>query len=334
MISQGQAVDCASENTRDVAIVGAGIAGARCAALLRAGGRSAVIFEKSRGVGGRLAVRRVGNAYAFDHGAPFVSARGEDFRTFLHGLVQSGAAEFFSPRPMKPEQPFFVGAPGMNAIVKALAADAPLRTGVEVVSLDRARGGWRMRAGETDLGVFPIVVLAAPAPQSAALAAAPELRARIETADMIPCWTVMAAFDGAVAPSTDILEPQSGPLALALRNSAKPGRTGAGDSWVLHARADWAQARLEADKSAVVDALIKAFAREAGGISDPVHVDAHRWRYARASRAVSAPFLRSKDGTLYAAGDWLIGSTAEDAFDSGGAAARYILSRSADLHRT
>jgi renalase len=58
--------------TTDVLIVGAGIAGLAAATDLHAAGRTVLVVDKGRGVGGRLASRRIGAA-TFDHGAQGVS---------------------------------------------------------------------------------------------------------------------------------------------------------------------------------------------------------------------------------------------------------------------
>ncbi|MFU8831791.1 MAG: FAD-dependent oxidoreductase [Wenzhouxiangella sp.] len=53
-----------------VAIIGAGIAGLSAADRLREVGADCTVFEKSRGLGGRMATRRV-NDLEFDHGAQY-----------------------------------------------------------------------------------------------------------------------------------------------------------------------------------------------------------------------------------------------------------------------
>jgi renalase len=57
---------------KDIAIIGAGIAGLACAQRLQDGGCSVTLFDKGRGAGGRMATRRVTTPFgeiAFDHGA-------------------------------------------------------------------------------------------------------------------------------------------------------------------------------------------------------------------------------------------------------------------------
>ena len=65
--------------TTHIAIVGAGIAGLAAARRLRAAGLTCTLFDKSPGLGGRMATRREGYL-RFDHGAQYFTARGPRFR--------------------------------------------------------------------------------------------------------------------------------------------------------------------------------------------------------------------------------------------------------------
>ena len=48
-----------------------------------------------------------------------------------------------------------------------------------------------------------------------------------------------------------------------------------------------------------------------------VHVELHRWRYARVERASEIEFLIDRGKGLAACGDWCLGNRVEDAFLSG-----------------
>ncbi|MFM8892129.1 MAG: FAD-dependent oxidoreductase, partial [Planctomycetia bacterium] len=65
-----------------VVVVGAGIAGLVAAGELARCGRRVVVLEKSRGVGGRMATRRVGAAVC-DHGAQFFTVRDDGFGSLV-----------------------------------------------------------------------------------------------------------------------------------------------------------------------------------------------------------------------------------------------------------
>ncbi|MBP1654772.1 MAG: hypothetical protein H6Q28_1328 [Bacteroidetes bacterium] len=75
----------------DVLVVGAGMAGLSAAAALREAGLSVLTVEKGRGVGGRMASRRVGSA-VFDHGAQFVTVRDSRFAAVMSEWERRGAA--------------------------------------------------------------------------------------------------------------------------------------------------------------------------------------------------------------------------------------------------
>ena len=70
-----------------VAVIGAGISGLALANRLK-NHFEVVVFEKSRGYGGRVATRRFGE-FIFDHGAQFFKAKTEEFPISfidIHGI--------------------------------------------------------------------------------------------------------------------------------------------------------------------------------------------------------------------------------------------------------
>ena len=58
------------------------MAGLSAANRLREAGADCTVFEKSRGLGGRMATRRAGSLQ-FDHGAQYFTARGVRFQSRL-----------------------------------------------------------------------------------------------------------------------------------------------------------------------------------------------------------------------------------------------------------
>ena len=62
-----------------IAIIGSGIAGLSAARELRQNGVDVYLYEKSRGVGGRMSTRYAGD-WEFDHGAQYFTAQDEDLK--------------------------------------------------------------------------------------------------------------------------------------------------------------------------------------------------------------------------------------------------------------
>ena len=69
----------------DYAVIGAGITGITLANLLQKKVKLTV-FEKSRGVGGRMATRRA-EPYQFNHGTQYFKIENKEFKDYLQPLI-------------------------------------------------------------------------------------------------------------------------------------------------------------------------------------------------------------------------------------------------------
>jgi renalase len=120
----------------DVLIVGAGLAGLMAANRLQAAGRSVLVLDKGRGVGGRLATRRIGPGRA-DHGAQFFTVREPEFAAFVAEWEAQGLVYVWSEgwSVEADGHPRYVVRNGMTALAKQLAQAVDVRTGVKVTDL-------------------------------------------------------------------------------------------------------------------------------------------------------------------------------------------------------
>lgn len=307
----------------DVAVIGAGVAGLACAQRCKAAGLSVRLFDKGRGPGGRLSTRRfetpLGEARA-DHGAQFFTARGEGLRAALAPLLQAGLVAPWAGRFQPPSaEPRLVGAPGMNGLVRGLAQGLEVVFAARVAVIAGAPGAWLLRGehGET-LAEATCIVCAVPAEQAGPLLerVAPVLAQEAAAAHSAPCWAAMAVFEGALDPGFDAAQRHDGPIAWLARDSAKPGRGGP-ETWVAHASRAWSEAHLE-ESPETVAALLRQHMQALLG-AEPVHVLAHRWRYAFVSDAAGSPFGWDPGLGIATCGDWRLGPRIELAFDSGAA---------------
>lgn len=323
-----------------IAIVGAGLSGLAAARDLRATGADLVLFEKSRAVGGRLATRRVrddgpAHGLTFDHGAPGIDDADGAFGRLVAGLADAGHVVRW---PGAPQSARWTGQAAMNAALGPLAKGLDIRFQHRALSIvrndERNSARWRVALEAPDgdsTADADAIIVTAPAPQTAALvrSAAPDIARLAETATMAATWTVMMVLDAAIeGDAFRLIEDHSSPIELMILEHLKPGRAAAPARIVAHARQQWTNAHLEADKYEIADKLgpIICGLLDARNVR-PIHAAAHRWRYARAEAPVGFPFLSSACGTLMAAGDWLFGPNASCAFDSGSAAARAMAGR-------
>jgi renalase len=318
-----------------IAVIGAGVSGLACARELSRSDASVTVFERSRGLGGRLGTHRRGE-FAFDHGAQFVTARSRSFLQYVGIAERAGAAAPWKPRILEddrswsePIEEWHVGTPGMSAFIRPLARNVDLRSGVAVHELLQSQRGWEL---QTDAGrldhVFDAIALAMPAPQALKLIGSHGRAFRhLGEVRMAPCWTAMMAFDVPVDAGAEARRWTSGALSWASCDSSKPRRPSGAQSWVVHATPAWTRAHLEADAVDAARVLLGEFARALGkALPEPVYLHAHRWRHALVERPLGLPCLVDEEMAAGACGDWCIAPRVEAAYESGRSLAHSLLS--------
>jgi renalase len=322
------------------AVIGAGIAGAACAVSLQRAGMRVTVFDKSRGVGGRMSTRRATwtdasgteQSTELDHGAQHFNATHPRFRAVLKRAIRVGCVAEWQPKvhavwPGADVINSFVAVPHMPALTRHLLAGLPLHMGEQVQRLQRAADGWHLVVhGFETVGPFDHVMLALPPSQAAVLLAGhhDDWANSLSAVPMQACWTLMAVTQDVDWP-WDACEPTDGPLAWVARNDRKPGRDvplGCA-SWVAHATPTWTEAHLEDDSAAVTQALRTALSRQLPGCEKggtPIHwlhSSVHRWRYAQAAHLSHEECWWDAALGLGVCGDFMGAGNVEAAWRSG-----------------
>ena len=121
-----------------IVVVGAGISGCVCAYRLAEAGHDVILVEKGRGVGGRMATRRMGGA-RIDHGAQFFTVRDQRMKDLLAKWQSVGiVVPWYDSIPGREELPKSIryrGGNGMTAPAKILAQSFSCETNFFVESI-------------------------------------------------------------------------------------------------------------------------------------------------------------------------------------------------------
>ncbi len=312
-----------------IAVIGAGLSGLAAARTLADQDHEVIVFEKSRGYGGRAATRRIVEfSRQVDHGAQYFTARDPRFRRRVLSWAERGVVARWQGRigawdgngiqAAGADDERWVGLPGMSGLGRMLAEDLTIRLETRVIAPRRDGDAWLLLDDQAnELGRFDRVIIAAPAPQAAELLAdAPALATEAASVRYAPCWTVMIGFDTPVELPWDGLFVNQGPLGWVANDGAKPGR-GEPVS-VLHANADWSRRHLELDQEAVVAALLEAFAAIVGRPLPAVAWSrAHRWLYSLGQPAGHRLSVGRRPRYRHC-GDWCRRARIEGAWLSGG----------------
>lgn len=349
----------------DVVVIGAGIAGLTAGQHLHQQGYRTLIVEKSRGLGGRLATRRV-DQQPVDHGCRFITPFQQDNSGLMAQLLQEEVLIPWSVagydlavtgdlHPRVDDATYYVAPRGMTAVAKFLAAELPVHRSCRVTRLQLTDKTWTVQwenaLGQTETAAARSVVAAIPAPQilpllsysGSSLSMEPLLQI-LSGVQFEPVITVMAGYPLEQAPV-----PPAG-VAPASRASA----TGAG--WMVcgndHATLRWvgldSSKRSHPHQAVVVIHSTPRFAADfldqgeisaagpplldaassilGSGLAQPVWQQTHRWRYGFASHPYPEDYLSHGDiPGFIGCGDWCLGSNVEAAFCSGQKAAQAVM---------
>ena len=313
--------DARLTKTEHIAVVGAGLAGLTCARALADEGFAVTIFEKSRGLGGRMASRRK-DAWRFDHGAVALRPTNDAFVGFLMNLHDHGHTTRWDAADG------WTGVPGMSSVVKTLAEGLNIIPSQRITGLVKTGAGWIMKGPDfAGKQVFDRAILAIPQPQALEILSPwPSLVAQIEMARMGPCWTLMAGFDTILSTDVTYSNSGTGPISVIARETDKPGRSLPGDSWVIQADANWSCDHLELDPARIEPLLLTAFFEAiACPPVAPVISMAHRWRYGVTTTPLGQNHVIDMLLGLAVCGDWCLGHNAQAAYDSGHSLAAAII---------
>ncbi len=299
-------------------VVGAGLSGLLVARVCRDRGESVVVLEKSRGVGGRLATKRVGNA-VFDQGAQFFTVRDPRFAGLVAEWKSCGVAVEWPDGPAGR----WIGRSGMTAIAKHLAEGIDVRREHRVASIERhGGGGWELAIdGQEGLSSDTLVV-SAPLPQALALLAAggvglpSGLAEELGAVGYHPCLALLVVLDGPSQVPAEGVALKEGSLRWVADNVAKGVSPGARAAVTLHSSAAFAREHYDRDEPGVAARLLLE-ARPWLGDAEVVSATLHRWTFSEPQATFREPCLWLPELRLGLCGDAFGGPRVEGAAVSG-----------------
>jgi renalase len=342
----------------DVIVVGAGIAGLSAARELAAAGRSVLVLDKGRGLGGRMSTRRLGSAVC-DHGAQFFTVRGRAFGGIVAEAEAAGrVAEWCRGFSRDGSlgggdgdgHPRWRGSGAMTDLPKWLAAElggqrvagrCTIRTAAKVSAVAVAAGRVSLTLDGDETLTAAGAVLTPPVPQTLDLLAAGGLTAAagppaeaaafaaLATVAYDPCFALMLVLDKpsrVPAPGGIQFDPAAGgPIAWIADNQKKgisplPALT-------IHADGVFSRRHFDAPPEEVIATLIDHARPWIDGepATAVIEKSLHRWKFALPTTLVPEPLVAvSHAPPIACCGDAFAGPRVEGAASSGLAAGRWL----------
>jgi hypothetical protein len=304
---------------------------------LHESGAGVLVLDKGRGVGGRMATRRVGS-WQFDHGAQSFTAKNPEFKAFVKAWVEAGVARLWCQSFARHQSPgsdaregFYCGVGGMTAIPKHLAEGLDVRLSSTAVSLSAIDSGWSIRTEDGRAFVSDSVIVTAPMPQTMALLQSSHVDLPVDVSGQLGkityerCIALLAGFDDSVEiPSPGGDYPDSDSVSWLADNHTKGVSTQPG-ALTLHANPEFSEAHWDADDEEITRMMIDSV-RQIVTV-EPQKTQVHRWRYSQPITNYPEQFVVCKEpGLIALAGDGFTGEKLEGAALSGLRVADAILS--------
>ena len=225
--------------SKNIIIIGAGIAGLMCAQRLTKSGLSVSIFDKSRGVGGRVGTRRIDNGI-FNHGASKIP----DFRkrAGIPAFVKDYFEKAVSERILVSHGKSFTAFSSMKTLTSNLSLGIDIKKELEVVGLKNKKVGIELLLRNNPHAQLHknILIFAIPQPQVLSLLKNDfqEICKLIEPAGMSASITGLFAFEEPLYQNKGKLENDN---IIALHENSRLGQNLKLDCWTVHSKKVYGQ---------------------------------------------------------------------------------------------
>lgn len=310
------------EKETNWAIVGAGVSSCFLAHLLQKTGKAKVtLFEKSRGLGGRCAVKRHPVYGTFNHGAQFFTNKKPELQPYFAELKEQDLLQKFPGRLgyYKQQNIFeeaeakerFVGKPAMNSFIKYWAHKARVQLDCTIEKIDLTKQGWCLTNQDNqNYEGFDICVLSVPYPQGIGFWKQ-HSQGQVPKPDFHPCWALMLITENtdlqysSAFVKSDLISWYSSTLCHKSQRK-----------WVIHSNPEWSEQNFAVDESQIIKKLITELNRILNKKLNINDSSCHRWRYASNEINQREAAVWDKEKKLGFMGDWLLGGRIENAMTS------------------
>ena len=315
-----------------VAIIGAGLAGLSVARRLVGVGIESQLFDKSRGVSGRMATRRLemrGLNLRFDHGSPFLTPP----------QMQAIAEQMNSPAHPMPfdvathsalgDESLICIADGMNQVGKWLARGLKIHLSQQVTEIVPSDGNRRWQivtADDVIIDDFDWVITTTPPRQAAEILRLSDsaVVSALNAIEPQGCWSLMLVTEPSL-PLGLVEHPKGEIIERVINENAKGRFSEHLGLYTVHAKRPWSQRHMESPKVDVQTAMIEALQSFGLESQNILHAQLHRWLYAGVVQPLGQPYLADMQRGLISAGDWCLGNDIDSALSSADAAADRLI---------
>lgn len=285
-----------------IAIIGAGFSGSYLSHKLNEKGHEVTLFEKSRGVGGRMATRYMENTRV-NHGCNAIQATVQEFKTFCDSMVTQNLLE-------KKEGNSYT-APSINAMLKQLTKEIQLERNTLITAIDYHDDQYTLR-DNNDLSYkgFDFLILTIPAEQILNLDFNIDQTLANQLAEVRYDSVVSLVLTGKNISNLDKIQ-------LSKMNHLKKLYTPQENTYVIHMDKVFSKQHRHLNKNSITPYIVQEIQRVVPNFKlYNYEYFTHLWKYGLTSKALNVPYVYNEQKNYAICADWLMGDSVEDAFMS------------------
>ena len=304
-------------NKPKIIILGAGMSGIACALSLYKN-FDVQIYEKSRGMGGRLCAKRLPQG-VFHFGAQFCTANTTAFHNFLNdsnAINFLGSSFDLDTGSNIETKNYFVGGDGMHSLLKKYDEVLNIHYNHKAIDLDEKRKLISFNSGQKIS--YDILISSLPLPQAREI-----FQTEIEhDAIFSPCLSVGMSINGNHFYEHNAYKNINKDVAWLGSSCFYNSKNK--ETWVLQFSPKASLAMMDNSDFTIQASAENSFKNIVNGEYEIIHSGIFRWKYALCNRSnLKNKFTFISDDS-FAIGDWNISPRVESAYISGSALGKYL----------
>lgn len=286
-----------------IAIIGAGFSGCNLYNNLKEKYEDITIFEKSRGVGGRLSTKYIGDNL-IDYGTSSIIPITDDLKLYCLNLANINI--------VKAKYDEFIPKKGINNICKFLINENDLVKNTKIIQTKFENNKWTLEDDKKNIyNDFDILLITIPAPQV--------LQMNLELPNDFKKELSKVKYDSTFSLilhsnkdlKLDEKKIYENPDIKYIVNNSKKYLYKDFSSYVIHSTKEYANCINEKSKEEICDIFLDNFDDETKEKIYEFSIIPHLWKYAFAKESLNIPYFVNSDKSLGICGDYFSYSNLE-----------------------
>lgn len=285
-----------------IAIIGAGFSGSYLAHKLEHLGHQVTLFEKSRGVGGRMATRHT-EGLKINHGCDAFQAKTKKFQDFCLSMVQQNL--------LKKKEKHLYTADAMNTMLKALSKNAHIEKNSLITSIHYENEEYTLKdSNHISYKGFDFLIFTIPAEQilNIDFNMSQSLRNQLSKVNYDSVVSLVLTGDNI----SDLDKEQLSNVAHLKKLNTQENK-----AYTIQMDSAFSEKYRHLNKNAITPYIVQEIQQVIPSFKlyNYKHFT-HLWKYGLTSQSLNLPYVYEAERKYAICSDWLMGNAVEDAFMS------------------